>query len=141
MKFRWNIILPIFKTILNGNLQGIIHHLLQNKKEAKQAYQLAEKILEQKIKLKIYPEKTKVVHFDEGFRFLGFNFWREYMVLPEDRVRKYQDRIRYLSRRQQGKNLEEVIRRLNKDIDRKSTRLNSSHVAISYAVFCLKKKK
>src|SRR5690625_5794252 len=27
-----------------------------------------------------------------------------------------------------------------KNIDRKSTRLNSSHVAISYAVFCLKKK-
>src|SRR3989442_11638471 len=26
-------------------------------------------------------------------------------------------------------------------IDRKSTRLNSSHVRISYAVFCLKKKK
>src|SRR5690625_884463 len=26
------------------------------------------------------------------------------------------------------------------NIDRKSTRLNSSHVAISYAVFCLKKK-
>src|SRR5690625_6835039 len=29
----------------------------------------------------------------------------------------------------------------NMDADRKSTRLNSSHVAISYAVFCLKKKK
>src|SRR5690625_3857733 len=28
----------------------------------------------------------------------------------------------------------------NTNIDRKSTRLNSSHVAISYAVFCLKKK-
>src|SRR5439155_4962123 len=28
-----------------------------------------------------------------------------------------------------------------RDGDRKSTRLNSSHVAISYAVFCLKKKK
>src|SRR5690625_6089180 len=27
------------------------------------------------------------------------------------------------------------------ELDRKSTRLNSSHVAISYAVFCLKKKK
>src|SRR5439155_26573410 len=26
------------------------------------------------------------------------------------------------------------------EVDRKSTRLNSSHVAISYAVFCLKKK-
>src|SRR5690349_23483988 len=27
------------------------------------------------------------------------------------------------------------------NVDRKSTRLNSSHVEISYAVFCLKKKK
>src|SRR5699024_12329125 len=29
----------------------------------------------------------------------------------------------------------------NRISDRKSTRLNSSHVSISYAVFCLKKKK
>src|SRR5699024_12661053 len=28
----------------------------------------------------------------------------------------------------------------NNNLDRKSTRLNSSHVSISYAVFCLKKK-
>src|SRR5438034_7089698 len=28
-----------------------------------------------------------------------------------------------------------------RDIDRKSTRLNSSHTVISYAVFCLKKKR
>src|SRR5690349_21978622 len=32
-------------------------------------------------------------------------------------------------------------RSVRADIDRKSTRLNSSHVEISYAVFCLKKKK
>src|SRR2546426_8499363 len=32
------------------------------------------------------------------------------------------------------------IRCMN-DLDRKSTRLNSSHLVISYAVFCLKKKK
>src|SRR5256885_9489712 len=29
---------------------------------------------------------------------------------------------------------------VNEEIDRKSTRLNSSHLVISYAVFCLKKK-
>src|SRR5699024_11435102 len=34
---------------------------------------------------------------------------------------------------------ESIIKDLIKD--RKSTRLNSSHVSISYAVFCLKKKK
>src|SRR5256885_4490227 len=28
-----------------------------------------------------------------------------------------------------------------RNVDRKSTRLNSSHLVISYAVFCLKKKK
>src|SRR3712207_7237241 len=32
-------------------------------------------------------------------------------------------------------------RRAHRAIDRKSTRLNSSHANISYAVFCLKKKK
>src|SRR5437660_5088270 len=36
--------------------------------------------------------------------------------------------------------LQAAIRRADPE-DRKSTRLNSSHVAISYAVFCLKKKK
>src|SRR5438874_5393356 len=34
-----------------------------------------------------------------------------------------------------------ALKRIKKTIDRKSTRLNSSHVEISYAVFCLKKKK
>src|SRR2546426_8981225 len=33
------------------------------------------------------------------------------------------------------------VRRVSGDGDRKSTRLNSSHLVISYAVFCLKKKK
>src|SRR3712207_7028673 len=35
----------------------------------------------------------------------------------------------------------EVRRRQRAEADRKSTRLNSSHANISYAVFCLKKKK
>src|SRR5690606_42023538 len=36
---------------------------------------------------------------------------------------------------------EEVRQPEQEQVDRKSTRLNSSHVKISYAVFCLKKKK
>src|SRR5262245_61685126 len=34
-----------------------------------------------------------------------------------------------------------ALRSFYEDLDRKSTRLNSSHLGISYAVFCLKKKK
>src|SRR5258708_8963509 len=37
--------------------------------------------------------------------------------------------------------LRRAFRHPTHDIDRKSTRLNSSHQIISYAVFCLKKKK
>src|SRR3712207_8677618 len=37
--------------------------------------------------------------------------------------------------------LEAAPREPIQDLDRKSTRLNSSHANISYAVFCLKKKK
>src|SRR5256885_7418945 len=36
---------------------------------------------------------------------------------------------------------DEVVAVAGARLDRKSTRLNSSHLVISYAVFCLKKKK
>src|SRR5438034_5432519 len=37
--------------------------------------------------------------------------------------------------------LDRDLEQLRVPVDRKSTRLNSSHTVISYAVFCLKKKK
>src|SRR5437868_11250688 len=44
-------------------------------------------------------------------------------------------------RRERGDPLRERHPHERVTTDRKSTRLNSSHVSISYAVFCLKKKK
>src|SRR2546430_7220763 len=41
----------------------------------------------------------------------------------------------------EGVEADDVIGTLAREADRKSTRLNSSHSQISYAVFCLKKKK
>src|SRR5439155_1324459 len=46
-----------------------------------------------------------------------------------------------LTLKRDGFYVERVARCAEVNQDRKSTRLNSSHVAISYAVFCLKKKK
>src|SRR5437868_9718766 len=60
------------------------------------------------------------------------------------------DRLRRNNRDKGAHDLSSFSVRLNLDpnngaqttaLDRKSTRLNSSHVSISYAVFCLKKKK
>src|SRR2546430_6495587 len=53
-------------------------------------------------------------------------------------------RVKYCQEPGEFQGLLEVraeIRKLKPSADRKSTRLNSSHSQISYAVFCLKKKK
>jgi retron-type reverse transcriptase len=50
--------------------------LCKTKEKAEEAYVAAKTILDEELQLKMHPEKTKVVHFDEGFRFLGFDFWK-----------------------------------------------------------------
>src|SRR5690242_21034749 len=51
-------------------------------------------------------------------------------------------RFRHVVAREVGADGDQPVeeRRLGRHQDRKSTRLNSSHMSISYAVFCLKKK-
>src|SRR3989442_3611220 len=49
-------------------------------------------------------------------------------------------RNKLLFRRRWGWRDRDRVVRFYSSVDRKSTRLNSSHVRISYAVFCLKKK-
>src|SRR2546428_6230013 len=46
-----------------------------------------------------------------------------------------------LLQRREGGGQEDLVLLRQQPVDRKSTRLNSSHDQISYAVFCLKKKK
>src|SRR5438874_8420777 len=54
------------------------------------------------------------------------------LLLDLDQLKKINDRYGHLVGSR-------ALRRLGKMLDRKSTRLNSSHVEISYAVFCMKK--
>lgn len=90
--------------------------LCKSREQAKEAYQAAKKILEENLQLQMHPEKTKVVDFDEGFRFLGFDFKKEYVTLPDAKVKKYKDKIRSATRRQQGNNLKEMLGKLNEII-------------------------
>src|SRR5699024_12217980 len=53
----------------------------------------------------------------------------------------YQGRLKTYTKRNEDKEVYVSSQCRSIGIDRKSTRLNSSHVSISYAVFCLKKKK
>src|SRR5436309_8037860 len=79
--------------------------------------------------------------------FLLFFFFNDpatteiYTLSLHDALPIYQERHKPVA----GKLLRAVPRQVDEQLeeasDRKSTRLNSSHVKISYAVFCLKKKK
>src|SRR5947209_16546391 len=58
-----------------------------------------------------------------------------YTTLFRSRIREAEVHVERVDRRVR------TLLRDRADLDRKSTRLNSSHANISYAVFCLKKKK
>src|SRR3989449_4137447 len=68
--------------------------------------------------------------------------YRDRLEFDPDKLEKVEERLDLIRRlvKKYGGLLEEVVRR-GEQADRKSTRLNSSHGYISYAVFCLKKKK
>src|SRR5687768_17663490 len=74
------------------------------------------------------PPRSTLFPYTTLFRSLPRRLVCEKLVAVQRYRYLVQDRQGYLSKR----------RRL---LDRKSTRLNSSHGYISYAVFCLKKKK
>src|SRR5690554_7607395 len=73
-------------------------------------------------------------------RFSGLAFSAEYKVrhqlLARRNPRRHDGELQWIS-----KHVALTDSGVYRVIDRKSTRLNSSHVRISYAVFCLKKKK
>src|SRR5687768_17819564 len=61
----------------------------------------------------------------------------------QDRIKAYLARFRWRTQGfyQVANSNDKIITAAINELDRKSTRLNSSHGYISYAVFCLKKKK
>src|SRR5256885_11146964 len=58
-----------------------------------------------------------------------------------DAYRAYLRGVAHLNRAEYRQARDAMVDAVRIDRDRKSTRLNSSHLVISYAVFCLKKKK
>src|SRR5699024_11357038 len=61
-------------------------------------------------------------------------------IIEQGTSRYFDQTDTYYSYTSDGHHEFPIIVNQNAFVDRKSTRLNSSHVSISYAVFCLKKK-
>src|SRR3712207_8741445 len=87
------------------------------------------------------PPRSTLVPYTTLFRSWGARYRRwlqeQSFEHPADQIvlQEYVEAVR-LAEERLGR-----IQRAIAEVDRKSTRLNSSHANISYAVFCLKKKK
>src|SRR5437773_7456009 len=83
--------------------------------------------------LPIWFERARELYADH---WLGFSEVQLHQFLEKGGFREIE--VSVVSREEQSPHFQTIFE--NVGLDRKSTRLNSSHITISYAVFCLKKK-
>src|SRR5437899_6381761 len=95
--------------------------VISGKKEALQAFSISKNVARDAL----------TFHFEEIDK--SINSTRDTPM--NQRIRPCQLGVAFCDRPKSSKLLQGIF------LDRKSTRLNSSHLGISYAVFCLKKKK
>jgi RNA-directed DNA polymerase len=85
----------------------------KNKKMAGNYRAYATKVLEKELKLKVNGEKTKLTNIHEGVAFLGFVIRRKTLSVNPKRIKRLKDRVREITRRNSGRELERVIKELN----------------------------
>ena len=86
--------------------------LLRDRSEAKQALAWVKEVLGE-LKLSLHETKTKVTGIGGGFTFLGFQFRGRWISIAPKAIERLKDKVRYLTRRQQGRNVEAVLAKLN----------------------------
>ena len=86
--------------------------LTKTRQEAKDALAFVAEVLG-RLQLSLHETKTRLTDFNEGFEFLGFRFRRSRLGVRAKSLERFKDRIRSLTRRQQGRNVEAVIADVN----------------------------
>lgn len=85
----------------------------KDKKTAGNYRTFATKILEEELKLTVNQKKTKLTSVKEGVEFLGFVIFKKYLVINPKRIKRFKDKVRYMTKRSAGRKLENIIKDLN----------------------------
>lgn len=85
----------------------------KSKSEAGRYKEIATKILEQELELTVNVKKTHITNIDKGIAYLGFIIKRKYISIQPKRIEKLKDKIRELTPRNSGLNLEYMVWKLN----------------------------
>jgi RNA-directed DNA polymerase len=80
---------------------------------AKKNLQIAKQILEDELKLTINRKKTKITQVKSGVEYLGVIIWENRVTINPKRIKRIKDKIRELTPRNHGMNVEAMIKRLN----------------------------
>lgn len=87
--------------------------LCKLERKAKRALEVCRQILTEELMLTLNAEKTRIASFKEGFDFLGFRLQSRFKKPRAKAVEGFKAKVRHLTRRQQGRNLDGVIEALN----------------------------
>ncbi len=71
--------------------------LCQTPEQAKEALAFVQQVLEQRLKLHLSPEKTKVTSYGKGYSFLGFVLSSRSRRMRPKSVKKFKDKVRKLT--------------------------------------------
>jgi group II intron reverse transcriptase/maturase len=86
--------------------------LCQTREEAAEAMKVVREVLDE-LKLSLQEAKTRVSGFLEGFEFLGFRIRSTRLGVRQKAIDSFKDKVRSITCRQQGRNVEAVIGDLN----------------------------
>lgn len=84
-----------------------------SKKGAENALAVARRILEEELLLTVNERKTRIVHSREGVPYLGIIIGSRYTRIQDEKVRRFKDKVKRITRRNSPVNLEKVIADLN----------------------------
>jgi RNA-directed DNA polymerase len=73
----------------------------------------ATKVLEEEMLLTVNQEKTCITNVYEGVSYLGFVIYPKYLTVHAKRIKRFKDKIREATKRNIGKPIAEVIKKLN----------------------------
>jgi RNA-directed DNA polymerase len=84
-----------------------------SKSGAENALANAALYLEKNLKLKVNVEKTHITNSSKGIKFLGIEIFDRYTKIQDDRLIEFKKKLKQLTKRNSGGNLDEMIRKLN----------------------------
>jgi len=113
-----NLVLDDFDKAIEGTDWRLVRYaddllvLCRNPQEAEHAMVFVRKVLA-RMKLVLNEEKSRLTDFSSGFEFLGFHFHGHHIGIRSSSLNRFRDKVRRLTRRQQGRSIDAVIADLN----------------------------